>query len=697
MMKTPLVFSRRFACFWGLALVSLGSGSATLPAADVSQYWVVKQQRYLQSSATPPTAASQDPFQYASRIYGFDINAASVQGPTGSPVVLADEIDYWGATRGFASKSALDAAFGNGTHTLTIDTLNDGTTVAPLQLVGDGYPGAPYIANYSEAQAINPTQDFTLGWLLLPGGAAADYLQVQVIDSIMGFSFTLFETAPYGDSEALGGSVTSVVIPADTLEDNKSYTVLVTAYNVVESNTTAYPDAEGLAAYAAETQFTVRTGSGGTITGPTLVIATPSNGATNVSTLSPLTLVFDKSMATDVAIAWSANVNPANVSHQWMMPNALMISCFGGWPANAQVSYTLNPAGTPAAQAFRDTAGNLLPLTQGNFNTGGGGSTGGCGETETNDTAIGGFSLQKTVSYVQTNANAPVLDGDDAAWFMAIVTSPTNNPVVEATLKLPGGSTLILSNPVVLMPRYFSYNASFSTPAAMDAAFPAGTYTFTVKRTDNATQSASLAVPAGSEPPVPHLANFPELLSFNAGQDFTFRWDPFAGVTSQDMLYIMVSDRNTNFHAPDPCIPRELANTATSILLPKNTLSANTNNSGALMFMRFLAHNTNAIPDILGSASYTKMTGFDFINQGENPEQPSAPQFEPGGVSVSPDGTVELDLSGDPGSTFEIEFSTDLKSWTWIHTETATNGTLRYTHSPPPTATAGFYRAKAVP
>ncbi len=74
---------------------------------------------------------------------------------------------------------------------------------------------------------------------------------------------------------------------------------------------------------------------------------------------------------------------------------------------------------------------------------------------------------------------------------------------------------------------------------------------------------------------------------------------------------------------------------------------------------------------------------------------PQPPQFL--SVTVVSNGLVQMVLSGQSGSTYAIDGSTDLTNWTQLVTFLNTNGTYQFTDASSTNHTLGFYRARLVP
>ena len=87
-------------------------------------------------------------------------------------------------------------------------------------------PNAPQIINYTNAQAVNPSQPFTLNWNTFTNGGSADRIVVQINEPSTGgvgnSGLLLFQTSYDGPPAGLDGTATSVTIPANILPPNST-------------------------------------------------------------------------------------------------------------------------------------------------------------------------------------------------------------------------------------------------------------------------------------------------------------------------------------------------------------------------------------------------------------------------------------------------------------------------------------------
>ena len=95
-----------------------------------------------------------------------------------------------------------------------------------------------------------------------------------------------------------------------------------------------------------------------------------------------------------------------------------------------------------------------------------------------------------------------------------------------------------------------------------------------------------------AQPPGPHVSNFGLGQSIDPTQPFRLTWDAFAGGTSTDFISLQI---DTNFVSANLGTSGALNGTATSVVIPANTLPPDTFLDGCyLTFCHFLAATNSA-------------------------------------------------------------------------------------------------------
>ena len=250
-----------------VVLALLLAQSSTL-ASDVRGFRLLKGQSFVQTSTGVATANGvsnfvmqcQADFQPAGTLTNLTFTKPNMQVLSAFP----DGDTQYGFEQSFSSQAALDAEFPSGTYTVTMKTLNDGIRAVPLTLTGDGYPNTPHVSNFTAAQAVVPSLDFTLTWDAL-GGTVNDFVFLNIRD---GGGQEVFSGPEMGQPGALDGTSTSLLIPARRLRPGQVYQgELFIAQSTQPPDQASYPGAMGIAAYFKKLNFNLITT--GTQTGPT--------------------------------------------------------------------------------------------------------------------------------------------------------------------------------------------------------------------------------------------------------------------------------------------------------------------------------------------------------------------------------------------------------------------------------------------
>ncbi len=459
--------------------------------------------------------------------------------------------------------------------------------------------------------------------------------------------------------------------------------------------------ADGMPLATVSGRFTTGAGGGGGGAAPVLIAVIPADGALGVPVTTTVTFIFDRPMKRTTglsgAIRWAGNgLDPERFSYTWSADGQTLTADYAGdLPASTPISWRLNPAG---ATVLLESAENV-PLPEdtyrGVFVTGSAGGGGGCRPDGLPET-WGGYSLFKSGSYVQTTAADPQPAPENPVQFGAFVSSPRNGPLATAgSVTLPNGTQKTLS--AAPFGGYLAFYEDFTNSAALDAAYPAGTYTLRFTQSGQPERQISLPMPA-SAPPVPKIANYDAAQTINPALDFTLQWNTFTGAAGLDSISLSIVETNLSgetvvFQAPDMCVPRELPVTSTSIVIPAGTLQANRTYQASLTFSKLGYAATNAVPDMAGAAGITRTTEFTLRTSGGAVVGVPA-RFT--GYRRLPNGQIELTFLGTPAHPYTWQRATSLSARDWTSAGTVTTdatGRGVFTDTPGGPSAVRFYRA----
>jgi hypothetical protein len=307
---------------------------------DVRDFIVAaKGQEFEQTSAGAPSPSATN-WVFHSDVQAVQTDSvwkATVHLPSGGKTnVVQDSFDpsFWEFNDGFTLKAALDAAYSNGVYRLSILGENQGLQESSLNLSGNSYPNTPQIQNFNAAQTINASQDFTLQWNI-SGGGTGDWVRLEV-DDVLGN--VVLSTPGFGTTNALNGTVTSLVITAGTLQASSTYTGQLMFARSVAVDTNSVTGAKGVTAYFMGTAFALVTLPP---PGPSCVL-TPALATNDISTLH-----------TVIATVTTNSVAAAGVTVNFVVTGVNSITTNLVTDSGGQTSfgYTSGSTGTDTIQA----------------------------------------------------------------------------------------------------------------------------------------------------------------------------------------------------------------------------------------------------------------------------------------------------------------------------------------------------------
>lgn len=299
------------------------------------------------------------------------------------------------------------------------------------------------------------------------------------------------------------------------------------------------------------------------------------------------------------------------------------------------------------------------------------------------------FTLAEGVFYIQTNSSGPTLQGTEPYGFEAGISLETNLSATAATLALPGQAAKPMKR---ANNQQFAFIVLTNTFANLQGAFPDGTYQFTV-----ANSTWQVTLPSGiTLPNTPTLLNYQAAQNIDPTKDFPLTWSALAGGTASDVISVDVRDTNGNsiLRTPKYGCAGDLDGTATSLLIPANSLASNQTYRVTLLFAKEGEFNTNAAPHVALIAGTEAQNVISIATTTAS----GTPQTGVGIANLMLLGgqAVRFDLQTTPGQNFTVQFATDLQQtsgWTNILTGTAASTLTPVTNHPPVSSLTGFYRA----
>jgi hypothetical protein len=301
------------------------------------------------------------------------------------------------------------------------------------------------------------------------------------------------------------------------------------------------------------------------------------------------------------------------------------------------------------------------------------------------------YEILEEAGYLETNLAGPVPNGTNAFVFEAIIKLATNlaGTASSAVLTIPGAGPTLMNQTNSSEFIIFAVTNAFTN---ITSTYPDGTYQFTIF--DN---TIEVSMPADSVlPNAPTLSNFAADQSINANADFTLQWNAFNTGGVLDFISVRLTseyDDSNAFKTGDFGCPGALDGTASSILIPANTLFTNTAYRAEIEFIKVYTFDTNSIPGaalLAGTVAVTEAK----ISTGSASVATSALVLT--NAALVPGGGVRFDLTTTPGTTYAIQFNPNLNNlsgWTPLLTTNALAGLVSFTNSPVSGTAAGYYRA----
>jgi hypothetical protein len=154
--------------------------------------------------------------------------------------------------------------------------------------------------------------------------------------------------------------------------------------------------------------------------------------------------------------------------------------------------------------------------------------------------SVGAF---KTSVFVQANSSGAPTPAAKPASFLAKMQPLMADWVKNPAVTPPGGTAKPLTaNAEGLL----VYQAEFDSVASMNAALPAGDYTFTYNGQTGAASSVMVGLPAATPPTAPNILNFDAAQTVDPDTDFVLSFSPFSSAGGDDAVEVAILDETGN-------------------------------------------------------------------------------------------------------------------------------------------------------
>lgn len=346
---------------------------------------------------------------------------------------------------------------------------------------------------------------------------------------------------------------------------------------------------------------------------PNLVSVQPDFESIDVPLNTQIVFLFDTPMNTHSLLVVSENRFPAG--SLTFSGNVLATSFVVQWNEDATVltlsSANLLPSGTEVTWKFNppdaefplvDKNGNPVPATTGLFTT-----IGDPCDPDGLPGDHGSIFLVKAVTYLQGGTGDSTLLSSERPVFYTSIVSPASDGIVSAALSRPGASGITLDGALGM----FFWSEGFDSIAALDTAYPQGTYSCDLVRESGGTTSVVMQMPEPVEyPSIPKLANWAQARNIDSARDFKMEFNSLGNPMPADSIAIEIYDNFGRYVvvAPNLCLPIPLPNDATSFLIPANTLAPETEYTLRISFVRAFYASTTDPAQFFSSGTLQQQT-----------------------------------------------------------------------------------------
>ena len=273
-------------------------------------------------------------------------------------------------------------------------------------------------------------------------------------------------------------------------------------------------------------------------------------------------------------------------------------------------------------------------------------------------TDVTSFSIAKGREFRQTGPEIVV--PNDRWSFNAAVLASATDVVQSVSLDVPGIGVV----PLNLQPDglTFSLGGMYSNQAALDGAFPNGTYQLAMRTVNDGLRTINFDLVGDVYPNPPMTDQYDATGQIFPFFDFMISWVPFQGGRSRDFIQFEILDRNgaTAFRTGDYRQANSMGGLNLATAVPAESVEPNAAYVGRLRFETVNSMEDSTYPGVTGRSGYFSTTSWNMATLGDgNPTSFT-------GWSRADNGSLEFAFPTVLGGTYAIEGSSDLVNWTAV-------------------------------
>lgn len=448
------------------------------------------------------------------------------------------------------------------------------------------------IANWTEAQTIDASQDFTLTWDKPIKSGTHDYLVLQIFDS-RGTNVL---------DQRVGLDQTNFVIGAYTLQPNMVYNAYLSVFHYFSLNNRIQPYS-----FTGErhfTQFHIKT------INPAGLMSFASRATTALESDGTAYLRVRRTEGTQGQVTVDyftedgtahSNVDYTAVSGTLVFPDGvssqtievpLLNTPTHDSPVTVHLTLTNATGGATlvthphSALTIRDTAGDTTPT-------------------------LTALLLMQMEAYSQNSTAFPTQTSlDVTSQFTAEVIPGFAGSISFGLLEGPGG-TISLSRTFDNYRALFENDQLFPSSASMMSTVRPGKYSFYVEDISGNVFTTNLIVGAERKISPPVVSNWTAAQAIDPAQDFVVNWNPFVGGTTNDFIRIIVQDSSGEYvvYTPNEFESGALRPPKLGYIIPANTLQYGKTYNAQIVFTK-IQNRQSANAAIHASTTSTAVTLF---------------------------------------------------------------------------------------